>query len=157
MNFNITLPERIVLESLQKKSKSQIELISCTKLDRLILNNVLNSLISKNLIKTEFKNYTLNKSISKDLIKELNDKQNLTVELNQIIQSVIYNTLENNQQDFKLKKVFLNTRDRKVLDGMLYNLNSFLNELSTNNSKTADQTVIFWGENKYENIINYNL
>ena len=56
---------------------------------------------------------------------------------------------------FKLKKVYLTDSEEKILQGMLYNLESFFNNLSTSKQPTHKQKIIYWGNTSYENLI-YN-
>jgi DNA-binding MarR family transcriptional regulator len=156
MSFNITLPERMVLESLQQSSKNVTKLNECTKLERGYLNNILPSLISKGLISQDREHkYEINKNINNDIKKELHDKKNVTTELNEIVGTCIRDRIHNNNESaFKLKKVFLTAREQKIFKGLIYNIETFLSSADNKSHNTADQTLFFWGENNYGKVTN---
>lgn len=160
MNFMITLPERMILESVFKYEKTLEELCECTRLDKIVLQNILPTLITKNLLLIQNKKYYINKNINADMRKELSDNQNLKTELTEVVADCVRQKLINhNQQSFKLKKVFLSARDKVIFNAHVKNLEDFLDSISSRDHKTADETIFFWGENTYEaithNIINY--
>lgn len=154
MQYNLTIVDRMILESLQAKSQNLFELENATRIGKEILNKSMTSLISQNIIVKKESLYSLNPNINERIKNELNDKINLMCEVNEIINSCIRKTLSNtNETSFKLKKVNMTEREEKIYKGLLYNLESFINSLNKT-SQIADQKVIFWGEGKYENIKN---
>lgn len=159
MNFNLTILERMVLETLQLKSKSLSEIEKSTTIEKRLLNKVINSLVSKNLIIVYNTDYEINRNMSQAIKDELNDKHALMSEIHEIINSCLRKAVsKTNQNSFKLKKVNMTRREEKIYDGLVYNLEAFLNSLEKSD-QVAQQKIIFWGEGNYaeikNNILNY--
>ena len=156
MDYNITLIERLVLESLFNHPKSIQDLEDCTGLKKVVLNNIINLLVTRNIVCIQNQLYTLNKNLNQAILKELNDETSISIEVHEIIAACL--RLHKNKKNFKLKKVLLDQKEEKILQGLLFNLESFLNELpNKKNIRTKNQKIIFWGGENYENIINNTL
>lgn len=154
MEFNLTILERMVLETLQIKSKTLAEIELKTSIETKLLVGVLNSLVSKNLVIIFNNEYEINKNLSKQILNELNDKYSLMSEIHEIINSCLRKALNQEQKNsFKMKKVNMNSREEKIYQGLVYNLESFLNSLNKTEN-IADQKIIFWGEGNYAEIKN---
>lgn len=154
MEFNLTILERMVLETLQIKSKDLSQIEHKTSIERNLLIKVLNSLVSKNLVIIFNNEYEINKNLSQAILDELNDKYSLMSEIHEIIDSCLRKALSNEQKNsFKMKKVNMTQREEKIYDGLIYNLESFLGSL-TKNENIAEQRIIFWGEGNYAEIKN---
>ncbi len=156
MNYNITLPERMILESLSKKSKDLLELTDCTGLQDRIVQNILSVLAAKNLIATHHNKYCISEYLNSDMVKELNDPENKKIE----IQYVLKSTLDMKQKEaFNYKKVSMNDREKKIFNGHIYNLEAFIDSLDKNkkDEQLKNQNIIFWGEVNYGKVINHML
>lgn len=151
MNYNINLLERTILESLSDKSKNLEGLQKCTAFNKEIVINLLESLLSKNLVIIKNYQYCLNKNINKEIQKELKETTNIKIELNEII-NAIYDLKQLNQAQFHLKKFHLSEREEKIFNGLLYNLESFINSLKDTKQPTSHKKIFIWGGAKYEDI-----
>ncbi len=152
MNLNII--ERFVIESLQINKQNSKELQRQTNLNLLIIQNTLSNLIAKNLVITENKKYAINPNLNSRIKKELKNKYHIQAELSQIMNTV-FNLSSNEKKTFHLKKFYLSERDEKIFNGLVYNIESFINSLETKSKKTSNNKIFFWGGDNYENIINH--
>lgn len=158
-SYNLTILERMVLETLQIRTKSLAEISNATSVEKELLNQIIQSLLCKGLIMMEEKNFSINKVLNQAIKDELNDSIALMSEVNEIVNSCLRKAINTeSKSSFKLKKVNMSGREEKIYSGLIYNLESFLNSLiKTENIK--DQKIVFWGEGNYEdiknNIINY--
>tara|TARA_Y100000768_G_scaffold388083_1_gene382028 strand:- start:3144 stop:3590 length:447 start_codon:yes stop_codon:yes gene_type:complete len=143
----------MILESLQAHTQTLGELSSNTSIEAHMLQNSLKELLTKNLIITREGEYALNHQLNQTIRNELNDKTNLMCEVQEIINSCLRKTLQEGQSHFKLKKVNMTQREYKIYKGLEHNLEAFLNSLEKND-QVASQTLVFWGEGKYEDIKN---
>lgn len=156
MNFNITIIERMLLETIHQGPKNNLELEDSTGLKREVLQKVLMSLLTKGLLQTnQDSKYSINTILNKNIKDELYDKANITVEIGDIINSCTSQV--ENIIPFKLKKVYLTQKDESLLRTLLYSVESFLDNVKTKSNKISQQKIIFWGGNSYENIINNTL
>ena len=156
MKYQITLVERMILESLQIKPKNLNELNMCTKIEKDFIRNILTDLVSKNLIISRENKYQINKHLDQSMINELFNKDFLNVELMEMTQFCIKEKLyHKTEKAFKMKKVHMNEKEKKIYYGLLYNLESFLDSLEKKPLTTSDTTIHFWGEGNYGKIINH--
>jgi hypothetical protein len=145
----VTAIERYILESLNKGNQTLLDIHLDTELSPDHLENLLSGLESKGLC--------LNKSqkfyIENNLI-EIPQVTQKIVEFSLIIKNSIKNALLfKRKQEFKLKKVYLNSQDEKIYQSMIYSLESFLEEASKKKGRTSKEKIIFWGEKTYQNAI----
>jgi hypothetical protein len=158
-SYNLTILERMVLETLQLRGKKLSEISENTSVEKNLLNQIIQSLLCKGLIKVEDKKYFVNTILKQEIKNELSDSVSLMSEVNEIINSCLRKAIQNESKtSFKLKKVNMSEREEKIYKGLVYNMESFLSSLNkTENIK--DQKIVFWGEGNYEdiknNIINY--
>ena len=159
MNYDITPIERMVLESLNKGSKSSTELFECTGISPHILTKITISLISKNLIVMKDKKYSMNKSLSSEMKQLLTRYIEKKFEALELMGQTIDLSVEQNQKQypasFHLKKVAMTKTEKAIFKGLTHQLESFLKELEKKNRKnlTSEQELIFWGAGNYGNII----
>lgn len=151
MNFNITVAERMVLESLAKKSKNTFELVNCTSLDRIALQHILSSLISKNLVLTLDSKYKINKKLNQAILDELHDEVNAQVEFKEIAAACFRTRLEEGSL-LKLKKVFMTKEEERIFNALLINLELFIDGLTSKQDHLTKQQIVFWGGGKYGEI-----
>lgn len=155
MNMYISPLERMILESIQMQQKTIANICFDTNIQPAILQNIIQSLIVKGLILLNDEGiYSINKNLSESSKASLRNKENVILECNEIVRASIKISIDEDSKNFHLKKVALNESQKKLLKAMLYNINSFLEDCHQENKniKTKDQTVIFWGENTYENL-----
>ena len=159
MSYNITILERMVLETLNTSEKNINTIQERTSINKMFLNKIMTSLIAKNLITIKEDLCVLNRAISPAVTQELNEPHSLMSEVNEIITSCLRDKITmKNQQSFKLKKVNMTEREEKIFRGLIYNIESFINSLTCNDN-IKDQKIIFWGEGRYadikDSILNY--
>ncbi|MDP7319302.1 MAG: hypothetical protein QF441_01775 [Bacteriovoracaceae bacterium] len=152
MSFNLTIVERMILESLLNKQLKKEQIMTSTGLNQEIVNHSLSDLIIKSLVRKEDHYYRLN-SLNSALKQELTNLNNVTTELTEIVHSCL-NLKQKSQAEFKMRKVYLSPKDEKLFYGMLYNIESFLNGLNQTNNNLTEKTVFFWGSANYEKISN---
>lgn len=153
-NLNLTILERMILESIQVKPSNISELSQLTSIDRIIVQKITNDLLARNILVHIDNALTINKHMSLTIKKELEDKQGLLCEINEVINSCIRERVDHEcESSFKMKKVNMNEREFKIYKGLLYNLESFITSLKKDEN-IKDQKIIFWGEGKYEDIKN---
>jgi hypothetical protein len=152
--YNLTILERMVLETLQVRPKTLIEVSNTTSVENELLNQIVQSLLCKGLITMDEKKFSINKILNQTIRNELNDSVSLMSEVNEIVNSCLRKAVNTeSKSSFKLKKVNMSGREEKIYNGLIYNLESFLNSLiKTENIK--DQKIVFWGEGNYEDIKN---
>ncbi len=154
MNYMITSPERMILESLNKSSKNLKEIHNCTSLDPQLIQNVLTNLLSRNMVRTHNQVYQLNKNAPECYINDLNEKESKIFEAQTLIETCIEQSIEGQNSLFKFKKIYLSPRDKKMLQAMLINIETFLNNVNKNDkASTKDESIIFWGSAIYGNLL----
>ena len=149
-----TIVDRMILETLQFGAKEICEIEEKTKITRQMVLAALENLVSKNIVICNNKTYGLNKYQQKEILSIINTPENIISELNEIFRVCVRNKLQKTSENsFKLRKVSMSAREYKIYQGLKYNLESFLDSLDSNDH-IAEQTLIFYGEDKYENIKN---
>jgi predicted transcriptional regulator len=143
--------ERVVIESLLKRSRDINNIQEDTGLDIDVIQNTLMSLLTKGFIKKELDLYcTCNERIkyyqeSKDSI------------LDQFAErEILLNSMLHANSPMAFYKVYLNKKDKVILEGILKNLKDFLTEAQTNKNNlnnTKDEMLFILGENNYVNTI----
>lgn len=144
----------MILESLQRAPKTNLELLKCTTIKPEVLHLALNSLSAKSLILLKERTYKINPVLSKQMKALLKEQENIKQEVTEII-STCFDLACNGESDFKLKKVYLNKEDLLVYKGLKHQLETFLNSINNDKEETNNQTCIFWGEGNYGKIINH--
>lgn len=154
MNLNLTILERMILESLQLKASHADRLSELTSINKTIIDKITQDLICRNILNLTKEGFKINSHLSQSIKNELEDKQGLICEINEVIHACVRDRVcENNESSFKMKKVNMNEREFKIYKGLLYNLESFVNSLHKNEN-VKEQKIIFWGEGQYEDIKN---
>lgn len=144
----------MILESLQKKEKTFLKLESCTSLSEDTLQYILESLISKNLIIIKESTYHLNRNINDQMKKSLKNISEINIEAKDIFTNIIRLKQKENA-NFKLKKFYVSKQEELTLQGLIGQLDRFIDSLHKNIEKPiSEQKVIFWGEGNYGKIIN---
>ena len=161
-NLSVNLIERYVLECLGNTSKSLDEITFMSKINKNIVGNTLTSLLTKNIILKTGTKFQINNELTPSQIKELQSKENKYFEISEIITSCLRtqtNKVLNEDSIFKFKKVLLTSKEEKILNGLLYNLEAFIDSIPKKQTNIADQKILFWGGGRYEtitsNVLNY--
>lgn len=155
MSLYITTIERYVLESIQKKNQSIFQIREDTQLDLKILKSVLLNLAKEKIITISNDLYFLNLDMDLAIKETLKNKESIIIELSQIIKNNIKDSvLEQKDHCFKYKKVYLNNDEEKILNTLLYNVESFIHSLKKNKGQTSKEKIIFWGANTYHETVN---
>lgn len=144
----------MILESINKSDKTIEAIHEDTGLDSGICMNVIYSLLAKSLVVCKNGSYQINSNLCQAILEELKNQRNRAVEVNTLVRECVKGSIVEGEKTFNFKKVFMDEREKKLLQAMLYNLESFLDGLKTNKGKTKDETFIFWGGDNYAKAIN---
>ena len=121
-----------------------------------VLETVLKTLQDENIIVIEELLYFFNASIDSEVLKLLKNKKRTVIELSQIIKNNIKSSvLKNEGNCFKYKKMYLDSDQEKILNILLYNVESFLDSVLKTKKKgaTSQERIVFWGQNSYEQTV----
>jgi hypothetical protein len=147
-----TTLERVIIDSIHKRKSTIPEMKEDTGIDLHIINNILQALILKGLVQQKHSEYSLTSHLPVKVVDHLNSFEAKKFEaqdlLNQIIQP-------ENSSNVKVKKYFLNEKDNKILQALLINLETFLDEATKTNKqiKSRDMNVMFWATGNYSDVI----
>lgn len=166
----MTFIERIILESIQNKSKTIPAIVVNTDLDSGLVQNAIESLILKGLIKGEGGKYEINQDVFLTLAQSFSYQSDKKYEIRDLIDSCIQNyfnekmSLRDSDKDLSqnskllLKKVWLDEKEEKVYNSLIYNLRSFLENVSNDHplhpKLVKNKKIVFFGSCPYKNIIN---
>lgn len=157
--FNgLTIFERIIIESLEKREKKFEDLHNDTCLQKTILANSLNYLLAKTIIVVNKDTYGLNMKYKHLWQADINSPINVELELQEILESLLKLALKHQGKDhLKIKKVTVGESDRIILKAMLRNVEAFINNLGkkkqTRLEKTSDQQIVVWGLATYNELL----
>ncbi len=148
--------ERMVLESLNKKSQTLEEIMVDTGLEPVVTFNSLSQLLEEKYILLKNGNYTL--APDKDFSK-LQEEEQIKSELKDIGTGIVANyfTKEVKKENrLMIKKVWMSSEDKKVYTALLKNLELFLEGLDKKKtpspSSLKNKEVVFWGHSTYGGI-----
>jgi hypothetical protein len=151
----LTTIERVVIESLSKGIKNAQEIIEDTGLVSGVVFNTLNALIIKDVLCLKNERYSINET-SKERLKEmLENQESIQSEIKELINYSINLSIRQKKGKFVVKKVCLTAREEQQLETMMNNMNRFIDDRHHGTCQTKSEKVIFWGENKYSDIIEY--
>lgn len=152
----ITLPERLILEVIQRNQPHFHQLLSLLKMDEKVLLKILSSLLGKGLILfTRDKTYQLSKSMNAEMRSLLKDNHSHLLEMDFLMKRVLQSRLFKNEVNaFNVKKISMTDREYKIYRGLLYNLETFLSDLEGKSFQKENNQIIYWGERSYAEAIN---
>ena len=153
--MELLLEERMVLEAIGDGGRSLMDIIYSTGLDTIVVSNIMPELLMKNIIKYKDEQYFLDRETSPNWIKETNRPENAKTEIKELLASSV-DTM-NRGASLKLKKVYLNEFEEKLLKIEMNRIDKFIEDLRNNpkaKAKVKDMKVIFWGHGEYGSIIN---
>lgn len=162
----ILIIERIVLESLEKRSKGLKELHEDTKLDQNLVKNILNHLINRGIVKMESGLFRIDRQNSDNWLHLVNDKKAVRLELKELFSSLVNNYFNEEMEkktQLKMKKVFLTKKEQETLNTKFKEIDSFLAQIATDRQRrplrevTADKQVLIWGHSPYKDLVDEQL
>lgn len=149
--YQITLLDRIIIRSISKKNINLSQISEDTALEERIAKNILQDLVVKNILKIQNDEYRINPHLNDDQINLINNKQDLQIERKQMVNSLIENEL------LHLEKFYLSSKDKVIFEAMVKNLQLFIQGTKKNNGSTKEETLFFWGQEQYKNVMDYVL
>ena len=150
--MNFTILDRAIIESINTKPQKLYELKDSLGIPQDLLTQSIQELLAIGIIKTEDSCFYINKQNIENIKSIINSKEQIQIELLDF-----FHTFTNGEDlsSLKMKKVHMTESEEKILNGLLYNVESFIKSLEADKKKkTKEQKIIFWGETNYENIIN---
>ncbi len=146
--------ERVVLESIGKKSQTYEEIQQFSGLHENVCFNVLQALVIRSLIKTDGVRYRISETLSPLMLEEINGREAKQAESLELIEAVLE---QKDGRVFKFQKVAMDTRDEKIFLAMLSNLESFLadsHKKAQAQVPLKERKVIFWGMGEVRGLMN---
>lgn len=146
--------ERIVLESINKKSLNYDEILYQTGLHANVCFNIIQALVIRGILKIENSSYYISENISPLMMEDMNGIHAKHAESLEMIEAVVEGK-EN--RTFRFQKVAMDERDEKIFLAMLSNLDSFLADAHRKAEKQTpfkERKVVFWGVGEVQNLMN---
>ena len=165
MNDGLLLVERMILESLERNEKSIAEISLDTGLRTNLVCNLVSHLVMDNIINLKRGKYFLNYDEKDNWIGLINNKAHIQSEVKELFISLInshFELSEKKQYGLKIKKIWLNKFDEKILEAHFNNLNEFIVNLEKypqrrKQEKLKEKRVIFWGQSFYGDLAEESL
>ena len=143
--------ERVILEALSNQSLTIREIQNETGLTSNVTFNLLQALIIRGLVAYQNSAYCINQNIPQSVIQTLNAEEARKFEALELITSMVEAP---SNEEFKLKKVYLEGADEKIFKSLLIQMESLINEASKKRKGSVkDCKVIFWACDNYGSII----
>lgn len=165
MNDGLLLVERMILESLEKGEKNIADLVQDTGLKTNLICNIIAHLVMDNIIHLRKGKYYLNLAEKEKWLPLVNNKSLIQQEVKELFISLInahFELSEKKQYGLKVKKIWLNSMDEKILEAHFNNLNEFIENLEKyparrKSEKLKEKRVIFWGQSFYGDLAEESL
>ena len=140
-----SLFERMILESLSAGAKDFLTLEKDLQFDNKLLNHCLRYLVDQGILNKIQSNYEI------DQFEKINQNTNIKYEISGLAELVLEQAIHKTPGfQYKLKKVFMNAREKKIFQAHLKSLDDFLGGLSKGPSVNIyEKEVIFWGQANY--------
>lgn len=163
--MGLLIIERIILESLISKEKNIEELEKDTEIERGYLLSTLFVLIRKQFIqKDNLGLYSLNKPVVYDFFKKYQLSDEFKYEVSDVFNSFLENYFSKKKcssQSFKMKKIWLDKSDEKILNSYFINIENFIKNLevnqAVNENRLCNKRLVFWGSSQYSSILKASL
>ncbi len=155
--FYLTTLERVVLESLNKSPKNIHQLVEDTGIKIKVIQNITQSLIAKEILEQQNTFFQITK-ISQKMLKELiKDKNSIKAEIQELIDYSLHLSLKENRGSFSLQKVSLSDKNEKIINSMFQEIKNYISQVTEKQqtSMTKKENIIFWGSNKYSDILEH--
>lgn len=155
--MNITYPQRLLLETIQRSPLTLEELRKVSGLNPDLLSHLLKIFLSQGLIKQDTKHvFHFAKNLKPEVTAGLTNKKNLEVEASEFMHHCVEEKLYHQNQDaLQIKKISMTDKEYKIYRGLLYNLSAFLADVEKRGFHNKHNKIIFWGERSYENVIHH--
>ncbi|MBF0360049.1 MAG: hypothetical protein HQK49_03520 [Oligoflexia bacterium] len=181
MEENLLIVERVILESLTRRSKDIVELVIDTGLSRVLLEKILDKFCLNGLItKNEYNVFELNNKRASKMLAHYNSTLNKREEIKELlsvfVDSVVHENGNENARDIKnmqqqhqrseyafaemkIKKLWMTPEENFYYQTMLNKIDLFFKEVSlkqqsrSEQAKISEQQVIFFGHSHYDNLI----
>lgn len=150
--YNITLLDRMIINSVSKKNRNIQAIATDTNLSCDIIKIVLEDLLIKNIFTLKASEYFINQYLNTDQVKGINSKDSIDVEKIQIAKSAL-----KKEAGFNLEKFALSKKDEVIFEGMLKSLKMFIDSSKIKDATTKEENLFFWGQNNYSDIVNSTL
>lgn len=168
MNYQgALLVERMILESLVKKTKNLLALSEDTGLNENFLKIVLQEMICKGWVIFELGDYRLREAELSEWAGEINRDENLKGEVKELLDSMVAlhfrEQLKGPRAFLKIQKLELTDDEEKLLNSHLKGLEIFFKNIRNSRMKkpikehTKRQKIVVWGAGIYEDLVGANL
>ena len=154
----LLLVERGVLEAISKGATKVVEIMNEVNIEFNLTLTILARLRSRGIITLSDGHYVVAKN---ELAwKKVNNE--VEYEIKEVSENIIDCYFKDGERNkLKLQKVYMSSRDEKIFNSMLNNIEIFLRDLQKENSKKknriTEQKVIFWGVSQYDDLIKSSL
>ena len=153
------------LESLERLEKSIAEIAEDTGLKTNLICNIVSHLVMDNIINLKRGKYFLNLKEKEKWLPLINNKILIQQEIKELFISLInshFELSEKKQYGLKVKKIWLNSMDEKILEAHFNNLNEFIENMEKYPArrkveKLKEKRVIFWGQSFYGDLAEESL
>lgn len=157
----LLIVERMVLESLSNGAKSSDEINQCTNLSKALLGNILPMFLMRNIVSYKSGKYELNRVNAMQWMAKCNTPANIKEEVKELFTSLVnrYFQSEAREQGLRMKKVWMNSLEKKIFQSHLANLEEFIKSVEKENRRPEsskqlrDKEVIFWGHSPYSTLV----
>lgn len=163
----LLLVERFVLETLSLGSMDFEQIHWHTKLEKPMLQSILQHLSKMNLIELNFPEYKLTENCGMILKEISQNSESIQSELKEILNSWPKSGPDTNLSDIcrpmQLKKVWVSSYDAHIIKAHLYNVEQYINSLWADQKKNPiDQPIhlkklFLWGQCNYSDLVDSNL
>jgi len=165
MRDGLLLAERLILESLQSGMKTAEELVADTGLKKNLLMSLLSNLFNDYIVIQKGVYFDLNYENKEDWIDRVNSRESVKGEVKELFLAMInqfFEELEERSCGLKMKKIYVNEKDEKILQAHFKNLDSFVENLEKyphdkDPKPTHSKKVIFWGQSDYGALVENSL
>lgn len=143
--------ERIIIESLARKSKTKLELQVDTSINKNLLPKILDDLLQKKIIVQKDEIYNLTQNSLRTEVKE---------EIKDIFSTLVNNYYTRNDKSvLKLKKCYFTTEELQIFQAYLYSIEALIENVQKERSfrpvqnKLCEQKVILWAYSDYSHLL----
>ena len=155
----MTIVERIIIESLDKKPKSLPELLMDTGLTKQILIAALHSLLKSKAVEEQNKKLQLNPQIIPQFVAD--QKHEIKEEIKELMAVAVDQHFDDPSDHISLQKVWMTKSDEIVFKMHIANMEQFLNGLKEDNAKNErplwEKKVFYWGITNYKKALDSQL
>lgn len=156
--------ERMVLESLSRKARNLQEIMIDTGLGEDLLKNIIPFFLMENMVRYERGIYSLNMKENQKWLEKINKREHLKEEVRELFTSLInqyFNEMkleENKNVNLKVRKVWLNPSEEKILNSYVKSIESFIKNIEDDRKRKpvqerlCEKKVFIWGQTDYSHL-----